>query len=80
MSDPELKFPQWQAPFQELIIEFTLHRLPDKLQKAEALVLERVQQLNHGNDHRDERIALQDALSILRIMKREGLGSFDENK
>jgi hypothetical protein len=79
MSDPELKFPQWQAPFQELIVEFTLQRLPERLQKAEALVHERMQQLDHGNDHRDERIALQDALSILRVMKRDGLGSLNGN-
>ncbi len=79
MSDPELKFPQWQAPFQELIIEFTLQRVPEKLQKAEALIQERLQQLNHGNGHhRDERIALQDALSILRVMKHEGLRSLEE--
>jgi hypothetical protein len=78
MSDPELKFPQWQAPFQELIIEFTLQRLPEKLQKAEALIQKRLQQLDQGNDHRDERIALQDALSILRVMKHEGLRSLEE--
>ncbi len=80
MNDPELKFPQWQAPFQQLIVEFTLQGLPEKLQKAEALVQERLQQLDHGNDHREERIALQDALSILRVMKQEGLGSVGENK
>jgi hypothetical protein len=76
MSDPELKFPQWQAPFQELIIEFTLQRLPEKLQKAEVLIQERLQQLDHGN--RDEQVALRDALSILRVMKQEGLRCLEE--
>ena len=80
MDDSELKFPDWQAPFQELIIEFTLHRLPDRLQKAEALVQERLQQLDHRNNDRDEKIALQDALSVLRVMKSDGLNSVDVNK
>lgn len=79
MDDSELKFPEWQAPFQELIIEFTLHRLPDRLQKAEALVQERLQQLDQRNN-RDEKIALQDALSVLRVMKSDGLNSVDVNK
>lgn len=79
MDDSELKFPEWQAPFQELIIEFTLHRLPDRLQKAEALVQERLQQLDQRNN-RDEKIALQDALSVLRVMKSDGLNSVDANK
>jgi hypothetical protein len=80
MNDSELKFPQWQAPFQELIIEFTLQRLPEKLQKAEALVQGRLQQLDQGSNHRNEKIALQDALSILRVMKSDGLHSVDRNK
>ncbi|MGB2635671.1 MAG: hypothetical protein WAM58_17210 [Candidatus Acidiferrum sp.] len=80
MNESELKFPLWHAPFQELIVEFTLHGLPEKLQKAEALVQVRLQQLDHGSDHREEKIALQDALSILRVMKQEGLGSVGENK
>lgn len=79
MDDSELKFPEWQAPFQELIIEFTLHRLPDRLQKAEALVQERLQQLDQRHN-RDEKIALQDALSVLRVMKSDGLNSVDVNK
>jgi hypothetical protein len=36
MNELELQFPQWQAPFHELIVEFTLQGLPEALQKAEA--------------------------------------------
>jgi hypothetical protein len=75
MSDAELKFPQWQGPLQELILEFDPQKLPEKIQSVETLVLERLQQLDHGNDSRGEKIALHDALSVLRIMKRDRLGS-----
>jgi hypothetical protein len=48
-------------------------RLPEKIQSVETLVLERLQQLDQGNDSRVEKIALHDALSIIRIMKRDRL-------
>jgi hypothetical protein len=75
MSDVELKFPQWQGPLQELILEFDPQKLPEKIQGVETLVLERLQQLDHENDSRVEKIALHDALSIIRIIKRDRLGS-----
>jgi hypothetical protein len=75
MSNAELKFPQWQGPLQELILEFDPQKMPEKIQSAETLVLERLQQLHHGNDSRVEKIALRDALSIIRIMKRDRRGS-----
>jgi hypothetical protein len=71
MNELELRFPQWQAPFQELIIEFTLQRVPEALQKAEALVHERLQQLDHGNNHRDEKMALQDAMAVIRVLSED---------
>jgi hypothetical protein len=75
MSNAELKFPQWQGPLQELILEFEPQKMPEKIPSAETLVLERLQQLHHGNDSRVEKIALHDALSIIRIMKRDRRGS-----
>ena len=75
MSNAELKFPQWQGPLQELILEFDPQKMPGKIHSAETLVLERLQQLHHGNDSRVEKIALRDALSIIRIMKRDRRGS-----
>ena len=75
MSNAELKFPQWQGPLQELILEFDPQKMPEKIQSAETLVLERLQQRHHGNDSRVEKIALHDALSIIRIMERDRRGS-----
>ena len=73
----ELKFPEWQAPLQDLILEFDPIKLEEKIREVETLLFGRLQQLDHGNDSRDEKIALQDALSIIRIMKRDRLESPD---
>ena len=58
MSDAEWTFPQWQGPLQELILEFDPQRLPEKIPSVETLVLERLHQLDHGNDSRVEKIGV----------------------
>ena len=73
MTDGPLKFPQWQAPLQDVILEFDPVKLTEKIRAVEALLLARLQQLNHAAENRDEKIAVQDALSIVRIMKRDRL-------
>jgi hypothetical protein len=75
MTDGELKFPHRQAPLQDLILEFDPVKLQEKTREVEALLFARLQQLAHGTDSRDEKIALRDALSIVRIMKRDRLDS-----
>jgi hypothetical protein len=73
MTDGPLKFPQWQAPLQDLILEFDPVELTEKIAVVEALLFARLRQLNHAAENRDEKIALQDALSVVRIMKRDRL-------
>ena len=71
MTDGQLRFPQWQAPLQDLILEFDSIKLEEKTRAVEALLLQRLQQLDVESDGRDEKMALRDALSIIRIMKRD---------
>jgi hypothetical protein len=73
MSDGELKFPKWQIPLQELILEFDHEKLPAKVEKVEALLFERMQQLGQEPDGRVELDALKDALTVLRIIKADKL-------
>jgi hypothetical protein len=70
MNDSELKYPQWQLPYREAILEFDLNRLPDKIQKAESAVRERLQVLEQRANGQEERQALSDAISTLTILKR----------
>lgn len=74
MNDEELKFPEWQAPLQDLILEFDREKLAKKIQAVENLIFERQQQLNQAGNSHLEREAMQDALNIIRVIKRDKLG------
>ncbi|MGH9575126.1 MAG: hypothetical protein ACRD40_16555 [Candidatus Acidiferrales bacterium] len=65
----ELKFPQWQRPLQELILERDQARLTCKIEDVERLISLRFLRLQNKSDSLDERQALTDALSLLRILK-----------
>jgi hypothetical protein len=68
MSEDELKFPAWQKPLQDLILEFDREKLLEKVKKVEALIIERDRQLAGESAGQDERVALSDALSIIRVL------------
>ena len=73
MSDSELKYPEWQGPLQELILEFNREKLPGKIQNVETLISKRLQQLRDEMDGRAEIQAINDGLAVLRIIKRDKL-------
>ena len=73
MGDGELKYPKWQAPLQDLILELDREKLREKIQHVETLIFERIQQLGEGSDGRSELQAINDAMSVLRIIKRDKL-------
>jgi hypothetical protein len=50
VHDEGLKYPEWQKPLQELILEFDRDKLPEKVQQVETPIFERLQQLSRGND------------------------------
>jgi hypothetical protein len=70
MNDSDLKYPQWQLPYREAILEFDGNRLLDKIQQAETAVRERLQVLEQRANGQEERQALSDAISTLTILKR----------
>jgi hypothetical protein len=77
MSDGELRFPEWQTPLRDLLLEFDCEKLPEEVQKVETLIFGRLQQLEKGDNSHEERVAIYDAVKILRIVKRDKLGSPD---
>jgi hypothetical protein len=70
LSDKKLKFPEWQAPFQELILEFDREKLPEKIQQVETLIVTRLQELSSYSNYHSERQAIADALFTLRLLKK----------
>jgi hypothetical protein len=69
----ELKYPSWQTPLQETILEFDREKLAERIQEVETVVFERLQALSADTYHKDERQALSDAGSILRVLKKDKL-------
>jgi len=71
----EMKYPQWQSALQEAILESNPERLRAKVQKVEAEIFERLQDLScyRNRQERQEREALSDALITLCTLKREKL-------
>ena len=49
MSEEELKYPEWQKPLQDLILEFDRKRLLEKVKKPEAFGATH-RKLAHGNE------------------------------
>jgi hypothetical protein len=79
MEDEKLEYPKWQAPVQDAIVEFNLDKLPAKIYRAETLIFERLQQLHASDGGAGERQAINNALEILRTLKRERLQFPDWN-
>lgn len=73
MSDEKLKYPKWEAQFQEAILEPDRESLIEKIQEFEAAVFVRLQELSSDHDHHDERQAIADAVSTLRVVKKDKL-------
>jgi hypothetical protein len=73
VSKQELKYPAWQLPLQDVILEFNLDTLRGKIQQVETLIFQRLQELQHSKDGAGERQAINDALDLLRTVKHERL-------
>ena len=74
MRTDELKYPEWQHPLQQLILEFDETKAQEKAHQVESLILARIHKLRHEGDLSGELAALDDALRILRIVQRNRLG------
>jgi hypothetical protein len=76
----DLKYPDWQIPFRDALLELDKNKLKERLTQVETAIFNRRQALSRSADSRDERQAIEDALATLRILKRESLGFPDWEK
>src|SRR2546423_13720514 len=70
MDDQDLKYPQWQAALFDALAEIRHREFVEKVEKAEAAIVERVRVLSLTNGHQHERRAVRDALLTLRLLQR----------
>jgi hypothetical protein len=75
-----LDYPDWQRSVQAALVEFKKDKLLALVGEAEVAIFNRLQAISQSSDHEAERQALEDALSNLRVLKRESLGFPDWEK
>ncbi len=71
----ESLYPEWQIPLEDVIRETDREKLPEKVQKAEAKISDRLRQIQKSSDGRHEQDAINRALFVIKAIKRERLGS-----
>jgi hypothetical protein len=69
-SSEQLQYPQWQEAYRLALLELDSEKLKERVAAAEALIFARRQAIEDDADLRDERHAIQDALSGLQVLKR----------
>ena len=70
---PTLKFPEWQQHCLAALTEVDRKKLTDRVTDAENAIFRRRQSIAQDGNHHAERKAMEDALSALRVLKREQL-------
>ena len=76
----DLRYPEWQNPFREALLEIDREKLQRKMMKAEKAIFQRLQQLAGTSGSEAQRQAIEDALASLRVLKRDNLGFPDWEK
>jgi hypothetical protein len=67
----ELRYPEWQKPYHEALLEPNPQKLAERVNEAERAILSRLQEIRVGSDNRMEAQAIEDALNGLRVLKNE---------
>lgn len=63
-----LRYPHWQKPYEEALLECDLQKLREKVMEAENAIFLRLQELSSRTDHHEERRAIEDAIPALRSL------------
>jgi hypothetical protein len=75
----ELRYPEWQKPYQEALLETDKQQLEAKIHFAEWKIFQRLQTISADSDHHGERSAIADAVNALGVLKRDALNYPDWN-
>ncbi len=76
----ELRYPEWQKPFQDAISETDKQKLQAKVLLAEWRIYQRLQAISTNGDHFEERSAITDAVDELLALKFDRLNYPDWNR
>ena len=77
---PKIPYPDWQNEYQAALVELDREKLLEGVAASETAIFNRLQAISQSSDHHAERQAIEDALTALRVLKRENLGFPDWEK
>lgn len=69
----DLRYPQWQKPCEEALLECDPQKLQEKVMEAEHAIFLRLQELSTRTDHHEERLAIENAIPVLRTLQTKKL-------
>lgn len=71
----DFPYPEWQIPAQGVFLETDPAKLHEKIQSAEIKIFERLRQIQRCSDGYHEQDAIHRALSLIRTIRHERLGT-----
>ena len=69
-TDEGIRYPEWQEPYQQALLEPDEEQLSARVAAAEMAISNRLRALAGNSNHHAERQAIEDALASLRVLKR----------
>ena len=79
-SSPEILYPEWQGEYRAALMELDPKKMLERVAAAETAIFKRLQTMSRSSDNHAERQAIEDALTGLRVLKKENLGFPDWQK
>ena len=76
----ELRYPEWQASYQEALLEGDKQKLEAKIHLAEWKIFKRLQTISADSDHQRERTAITAVARCGRGYKRRKLKQFQPTR
>jgi hypothetical protein len=72
-TDEDIRYAEWQEPYQQALLELDQKKLIERIAAAETAISNRLRAIAGDSNHHAERQAIEDALSSLRVLKRNSL-------
>jgi len=80
LLSPKILYPEWQNELRAALLELDREKLRERIATAGAAIFKRLQAISHDPNHITERQTIEDALTSLRVLKRDVLGFPDWGK
>ena len=72
-TDEGIPYAEWREPYQQALLELDKKTLSERIAAAETAISNRLRTIAGRSNHHAERQAIDDALSSLRVLKRNNL-------